>query len=205
MEEQSLKVHVGGMVATNGYLLVLGDDVFVIDAPKGMYEFVKNEGKTPTALLLTHQHYDHVEDAALFSNNGIPIYAYQQHSPPLIMQDLAQKWGANIQIQPFQVTNELKVKNMISVGKQSICTIHVPGHSPDSIVFYFAGKQFLFAGDTLFRGSIGRTDLPLGDHDSLLNGIKNDLLALDEDTLVFPGHGESTTIAEEAKTNPFLR
>ncbi len=205
MVEQSLKVHVGGMVATNGYLLVLGDDVFVIDAPKGMYEFVKNEGGKPTALLLTHQHYDHVEDVSLFSDDGIPVYAYQQHSPALIMQDLAQKWGANIQIQPFHVTNELKVKSMISVGAQSICTIHVPGHSPDSIVFHFVGKQFLFAGDTLFRGSIGRTDLPLGDHDALLKGIKNDLLTLDGETLVFPGHGEATTIDEEAKANLFLQ
>lgn len=203
--DPSLKTYIGGMVATNGYLLRLGDQCYVIDAPKGMYDFVKSEGVKPDVVLLTHQHYDHVEDASYFSKDGIPIYAYQPYSPPLVMKELAERWGMNVKVEPFTVTKELKGKEMISEGAMSIVCIHVPGHSPDSIAYYFAGKQFLFCGDTLFKGAIGRTDLPFGDHEALLSGIKENLLTLGNSVEVFPGHGEETTIGLESELNPFLR
>lgn len=196
---------VGGMVSTNGYLLTVGKDKFLIDAPKGIHAHLTKLGIKVTALLLTHQHYDHVEDAALFSQQGVPIYAYQQYSPPLIMKELAERWGVTMNIAPFTVTHEVKGKDIISVGDSSICLMHIPGHSPDSLVFYFAGKQFLFCGDTLFQGSIGRTDLPFGEHETLLSGIKEHLFSLADDIEVFPGHGEATTIGEEKEHNPFLR
>jgi len=94
---------------------------------------------------------------------------------------------------------------MIRIGASSICLIHVPGHSPDSIVFYFPGKSYLFVGDTLFQGSVGRTDLPGGDESQLLNGIAHKLLVLNRDVYVFPGHGESTTIGDERDYNRFFR
>lgn len=204
-QEPILRACVGGAVSTNGYLLRNGSDYFVIDAPKGMFDYVKSCGVKPVALLLTHQHYDHVEDAAKFSKDGIPIYAYQEYSPPLVMEELAKRWGLDIKVEPFEVTNVLKGKEIISVGNASICVFHVPGHSPDSVVFYFSGKQFLFCGDTLFEGSVGRSDLPFGDHKVLIDGINKHLMKLEDNIEVSPGHGDMTTIGHERRTNPFLK
>ena len=202
---ESLIMHTGGMVATNGYILGTGEEYFVIDAPRGIYEVMKSKGIKPTALLLTHQHYDHIEDAYLFSEAGIPIYAYQQYSPPLVLKEQAERWGFNVKINPFNVSDEINSKEIISVGQSSIVVLHVPGHSPDSIVYYFAGKQYLFSGDTLFNKSIGRSDLPFGDPQILLNGITSKLMTLENSVEVFPGHGEPTSIGEERIGNPFIR
>ena len=203
--QESLKVHVGGMVETNGYLLTLGKETFVIDAPKGMFEFVSKEGVTPTAMLLTHQHYDHIEDASYFSEQGVPIYAYETYSSSLTLEDSAARWGAAVSVAPFLVSHELKAETQITIGEHKISILHVPGHSPDSVVFHFTEKQALFAGDTLFCGSIGRTDLPGGSHQDLLNGIREKMLCLNDDTQVFSGHGQASSIGKEKASNPFIR
>jgi len=203
-EKSKMIKFVGGMVATNGYLLYTGDEYIAIDAPEGFYDFVDNQEIKPSALLLTHQHYDHVEDAAKFAKAGVPIYAYEDYSPDLIMEDLAQKWGMNVKVEPFKVTNSLKNREIVRIGKNSVCVIHVPGHSPDSVVLYFPGKLYLFAGDTLFNGSVGRTDLPGGDHDLLIEGIRDKMLVLNKEIEVFPGHGDRTMIGVERDSNPFF-
>ena len=92
----------------------------------------------------------------------------------------------------------------ISFGDSSLKAIYVPGHSPGSIVFYCEQDNFLLAGDVLFRGSIGRTDLPGGDHDLVIRTIKEKLLVLDPGTAVYPGHGQHTSIGIEKDHNPFL-
>jgi glyoxylase-like metal-dependent hydrolase (beta-lactamase superfamily II) len=95
----------------------------------------------------------------------------------------------------------------VAVGKIGAHIIHTPGHTPGSLSIHVPGgaKDTLFAGDTLFNGSIGRTDLPGGDFQQILKSIKERLLTLDDDTEVWPGHGPSTTIGEERRTNPFLQ
>ncbi len=196
--------YVGGMVSTNGYLLYTGEHYLAVDAPYGFFDYLKEEGITPKALLLTHQHYDHVEDAHKFEKAGIPIYSYAPYSKKLIMVDLAKKWGLDVVVKPYKVDHVLKGKDMIDIGGSSICIIHVPGHSDDSIVFYFPGKVLLFAGDTLFNSSIGRSDLPGGDGDLLIKGIAEKILVLNKGIQIFPGHGDGTYILKERLNNPFF-
>jgi len=92
----------------------------------------------------------------------------------------------------------------VLLGEDELLVIEAPGHSPGSICFYCAKQNFIISGDVLFKGSIGRTDLPMGDHQTLLDNIKNKLMALPGDTVVYSGHGTTTTIGEEKTSNPFL-
>ena len=201
----SLKVHVGGMVSTNGYLFDTGSEYYVIDAPKGMFDFVKSEGITPKAVLLTHQHYDHVEDASLFSKAGYPVYAYEAYSEELNILKQASRWGMMVNVAPYHVTNETKGSDSLQIGDDEVKLLHIPGHSPDSIAFHFPQTNVVFSGDTLFCGGLGRTDLPLSDDTLLVPAIKKHLLTLEDEVMVFPGHGGQTTIGEERVNNFGLR
>lgn len=205
MEALNLICIIGGYVDTNGYILELPGGHIVFDAPKGIFDEIQKRGIKPKALFLTHQHFDHVDDVHLFSKAGIPVYAYQGHSPELIMDERAREWGLPVNIEPFEVTDELKDVDLIKSAGSAICPLKVPGHSPDSIAYYLPGKEIVFAGDTLFDGSIGRTDLPFGEHETLLKKIKGELFTLPADTRVFPGHGEETSILKEKRTNQFLQ
>jgi hydroxyacylglutathione hydrolase len=102
-------------------------------------------------------------------------------------------------------SQELNEGDKISIGNTILSIIHVPGHSPGSICFYQELSKILITGDVLFNGSIGRTDLPGGDYDTLIAGIKNKLLVLPNDVDVFPGHGPASTIGDEKARNPFLQ
>ncbi|MFH0759464.1 MAG: MBL fold metallo-hydrolase [Bacteroidota bacterium] len=109
-------------------------------------------------------------------------------------------------VEPINGIDEFIEDNqLIPVGNHSLQAIHVPGHSMGSLAFYSRDGGFVITGDALFRGSIGRTDLPGGDYNTLINSINNRLLVLPPETVVFPGHGPSSTIGEETGSNPFLR
>jgi glyoxylase-like metal-dependent hydrolase (beta-lactamase superfamily II) len=108
-------------------------------------------------------------------------------------------------VNPQESRDLLMDGDVVSFGKSSLQVIHVPGHSPGSVAFFASADKLLFVGDILFEGSVGRTDLPGGNHDLLISGIKSKLLVLDEETRVFSGHGNETTIGWEKRTNPFLR
>jgi glyoxylase-like metal-dependent hydrolase (beta-lactamase superfamily II) len=113
-------------------------------------------------------------------------------------------FGFNIN-QPPAPTGFLRHGESFKFGISSLEIIHSPGHSPGSIVFYSKEDNFLIAGDVIFSGSIGRTDLPKGNYNTLMNSIKTKIMVLPADTIVYPGHGNSTTIGKEKKTNPFLQ
>ena len=104
-----------------------------------------------------------------------------------------------------EISHYLDEGDEIKIGEGTLKVIHVPGHSPGSIVLYDQKDGFMIAGDVLFQGSIGRTDLPGGSHKDLVEGIKNKLMPLPDSTVVLPGHGPETTIGEEKRSNPFLR
>jgi glyoxylase-like metal-dependent hydrolase (beta-lactamase superfamily II) len=106
---------------------------------------------------------------------------------------------------PPALTGFLKEGEPVKWGKSSLETIHIPGHSPGSICFYSREPEFVIAGDVLFSGSIGRTDLPGGNMDSLLSGIRKKLFFLPETCIVFCGHGPATSIGREKQYNPFLQ
>ena len=119
--------------------------------------------------------------------------------------DQAREFGIREKVHPTEIEHRLKEGDVIRIGSGSLEVIHVPGHSPGSIVLYDRADGFIIAGDVLFQGSIGRTDLPGGSYDQLVRGITEKLLQLPDNTDVFPGHGPATTIGRERVANPFLR
>jgi glyoxylase-like metal-dependent hydrolase (beta-lactamase superfamily II) len=195
----------GGSVSTNGYLLEGPEGLLVVDAPRGIVEAVKETGLKPQALLLTHQHFDHVEDAAALARLGATIYAWSPWSSELILDEAARRWGLPVTIEPFTVDSPLSGQDGLTVAGLELDLRHVPGHSPDSVVFHLPEEEFALAGDTLFAGSIGRTDLPGGRHRDLLEAIRTQLFTLAPTTRILPGHGPETTIAQEVAANPYLQ
>ena len=201
-----ISAHCGGFCQTNGYLVETPEGSVAIDAPDGMFNFCKQKDCKPTGLLLTHQHFDHIEDASLFHQAGIRIYASAAFSPELQLTDLAAKWGIPLSSPEFSVDEIFTSEtNRIEIIGIEFEPIPLPGHSPDSFVFHVALFQKLFSGDTLFAGGgIGRTDFPHGDHDLLVSGIKSKMAPLPTTTQLLPGHGPIGSLGEEIQNNSFL-
>jgi len=196
----------GGIAQTNGFLLQNKLGAIVVDAPEGMAKWIATQGIKLTALLLTHQHFDHVMDAAeLARNHACPIYAFAPYSTDLTLEKLyAAFTGSGVRVPPFVVTDLVADQaEFLTIGL-SWQVLHVPGHSPDSICFHSKDDETLLGGDVLFRDGVGRTDFPGGSWKRLLHGIQQKLLPLPDATQVYPGHGPATTIGRERQANPFL-
>jgi hydroxyacylglutathione hydrolase len=199
--------HTGGIAQTNGFLLESEKGCIVVDAPSGMCAWLQKRVAKPSALLLTHQHFDHVEDAAAIAAAfECPIYAFADYSQDLTLEKLFSAGsGMTISVPPFTVTHKLADDAGVDLVGLHFRVLHVPGHSPDSIAFYCAEEATLLGGDILFRDGVGRTDLPEGGWQMLLSGIAAKLLTLPDETRVHPGHGPSTDIRRERSRNPFLQ
>ena len=200
-----LHTFTGGAVQTNGYILEFDDKTcLVVDAPAGIADFLKGHELKATYLLLTHQHFDHVEDASALAESGAEIYGHSEFDRTLIRDQQAREaWGIPVNVPDFTVNHLLEGKTSLTLGDLTFEVSHVPGHSPDSISFYLKDELFLFSGDALFAGSIGRTDLPGGSHQQLLDSIRENLYILPDDVAVFPGHGPDTHIGKEKQSTPF--
>jgi glyoxylase-like metal-dependent hydrolase (beta-lactamase superfamily II) len=196
----TLDTFTGGFVATNGYLLQKDDTTLLIDAPAGIADWLSEKSITPDHLLLTHQHFDHVEDAARFA---CPIHAFADFSRELILDQGARAMGLSVHVDEFTISEVLSGQSALTLGAFEIDLLHLPGHSPDSIVFSLPGEQLAIVGDTLFAGGVGRSDLPGGDEQQLFTGIREKLLTLPGDTQLYPGHGPATS-PEGERGNPFL-
>ena len=198
---------------TNAYLLGEGDDCVLIDAPEGVAEWLEELGETPKELLLTHQHYDHVQDVAkLAKKTGIRTRAFADYSQELTLEIYRSMSGIPIEVEPYEIDEVLgNVENLTS-GAYTFKVEHIPGHSTDSIAFITQdadgnendSSTYVFAGDTLFAGSVGRPDLPGGDMDLLLDGIRKKLFTLPDHAQVFSGHGGESSIGHERATNPYF-
>lgn len=197
-----IRRYTGGVAQTNAYLLGQGERAILIDAPKGTSQWLDSLGEKPQHLLLTHQHYDHVEDAALLQKKGLTLYAWKPHSSFLTLEERLKAAGFDLKVTPYVVDKLLEGEEKLTLNGWDIQLFFIPGHATDGMAFYTEG--FLFSGDTLFARSIGRCDLPGGDAHLLIEGIERDLLSLPDETLVFSGHGEQTTIGEEKAYNAFL-
>ena len=168
--------------------------------------FVEDNNLTPVLLLNTHCHLDHI-----FGNRFVhKTWGLTLHLHPLEKQvlDLGPASGQLWQLPFDNYDGDLKYINEgdeLQIGDEILEIFLTPGHSPGSICFYSKAHKFLIGGDVLFSGSVGRTDLPGGDFKTLEESIKTKLYTLPEDVVVYPGHGESTTIADEIKTNPFVK
>lgn len=169
-------------------------------------DYISSNGLTLKRVLNTHLHLDHqFGNKFLFDTYGL--------SPEASIEDefLLDNVVAQARSYGFQVEEETQaigsyiIDNQdISFGNSSLKAIHVPGHSPGSMVLYSEKEGLMFVGDVLFRGSIGRTDLPKGDYATLINGITKKLFILPDSTIIYSGHGPKTTIGYEKENNPFL-
>jgi hydroxyacylglutathione hydrolase len=198
-----ISTYTGGMVQTNGYLVESVNGNYLVDAPDGICEWLDRKGVRVDALYLTHQHYDHVEDVAELQKRGVRVFAWAEYSKDLTLETYGASWG-------MPSVSGYQVDQLVAEGKgeyfQSPTQVsHVPGHSPDSISFYIRDAGVVFVGDALFAGSIGRCDLPGGDFDLLISGIKEKLLILPDETRVLSGHGPETTIGREKLSNEYLQ
>ena len=167
--------------------------------------YIEKKNLRPVKLLNTHCHIDHVFGNPFVSEN----WKLQLEINPLDLKVLesfplvCQMYGFNGKIQPEPIMTLLEGKQ-VKFGNTVLEIFFTPGHSPGSVCFYHAEQKFLIGGDVLFQGSIGRTDLPLGDHDTLLKSIREKLFVLPDDVVVYSGHGSPTKIGIEKKTNPFV-
>lgn len=169
---------------------------------------LKKRGLSPLAILLTHAHFDHIGAVdELRELYDIPVYLHQAERDWLGRPNLngSGKYAALPDYRVKDADILLSDEKELAIGPFRMEVLHTPGHSPGSLSFSFAEEGFAIVGDTLFRGSIGRTDLTDGSEKKLLESIRTQLLALGAETVLFPGHGPDTTPAVESTSNPFLR
>ena len=168
-------------------------------------KFITESELTPVKLLNTHCHIDHVlGNSFVASKYNVGLEIHENDLPTLhATPEYGHTFGFNIDKSP-EPTTLLKDGDVIKFGNSELNVLYVPGHSAGHIVFVAQEEKFIINGDVLFQGSIGRTDLPGGDYNTLIGSIKTKLLTLDDDFTVYSGHGPSTTIGFERSHNPFL-
>ncbi len=192
----------------NAYLIEGSEGYVLVDAPDGAAAWVARqlpEGSRLSHLLITHQHFDHVEDAAALQERyGCSIHAHSAYSPALTLEELGSGWGLP-PVAPFRVDDAFgSGKTGADWGGLSWEIFHIPGHAPDGVAYLLREKDCVFVGDILFAGAVGRTDFPGGSMAQLVRGIRTQLANLDPHTEVYSGHGPSTTIGEELLNNPYI-
>jgi hydroxyacylglutathione hydrolase len=168
-------------------------------------DYLDDQGLKPVKLVNTHCHVDHILGVAYLARKfDLPFIIHPEEKSLFShSRSQAEFFGLSLE-QPPEPKAFLNDGDVLSFGESTLNVIHIPGHSPGGILFHSSEQNFLISGDVLFRQSIGRTDLPGGDYDSLIGGIQTKLLGLEPETIVYPGHGPTTTIGEEKNTNPFL-
>jgi hydroxyacylglutathione hydrolase len=192
---------------------IIGDEVtheaMVIDPGDNIPEILsrlQRHGLTVRQIVITHAHIDHVGGAALLKKaTGAPVLLNQQDMDLLAMMEMQAGWlGVET---PEVAPPDASAEDGLAVGLPTLPAevLHTPGHTPGSICLLFPEQELLLAGDTLFAGSIGRTDLPGGNGRLILRSLHDRLLVLPDATRVVPGHGMETTIGEERQSNPFLQ
>ena len=169
-------------------------------------QFIEENELRPCMALQTHMHFDHVMGLAfLHRRYGLQPMCHALEQPVYeAAPEMVHDWFS-LQMPPLVPVSEyLFDQQLLEFGHTSLRVLHTPGHTPGGLCFYFPESKLLFTGDTLFQGSVGRSDLPGGDVQALIRGIWNQLLSLPDDTVVYPGHGPQTTIGDERRTNPYL-
>ena len=168
--------------------------------------FIAANNLNPKYLFLTHMHVDHAMSANYISHKySLPVMsAEEEQTLASRLTEQAAMFGLGGFYEPVTIDKFVHDGDEFPFGTETIKAIQVPGHSPGGLTFYFKESGFLLCGDVLFYESIGRTDLPGGSYEKLVSGIKNKVLALPDDTVIYTGHGEPTTVGHERNYNGFL-
>lgn len=200
-----------GIVRTNCYLVYNDDtkEVIIVD-PADSANVIKNEikekGLSVQAILLTHGHFDHIMAAKeLRDTYEVPIMAHE--SEEAILEDSSMNLSIGMGSSPYTIKADrlLHDEDVLELLHTKIKVLHTPGHTAGGVCYLFEDEKILISGDTLFEGSIGRTDFPTGSMSTLVRSIKDKLMVLDDDVVVYPGHEGETTISRERKFNPFIK
>jgi len=193
--------------AENNECLIIDPSCYFGSEYKELFQFIKNRSLKPVGMIATHFHFDHVMGAVKVGKEyGIQLAGHEDYKL------LFENFDLPTQIQFFDFEMEipnppeklLKDGDIIHIGNEVLKVLHIPGHSPCGIALLCEQQNIVFSGDILFEGSIGRTDLYMGDSALLISGIQKKLLVLNENTVVYSGHGAFTTIGDEKRNNPFL-
>lgn len=198
-----------GNMGTNCYFVYRDDlkEAIVFDPGDNgeyLYDKLKENGISVKAIFLTHGHFDHIYGVkALKKLSGAKVYSSEAELEILRDPDknLSGNFGRAVTVEPDETFNDLDVFGIAGMSFQAILT---PGHTSGGACFYFKEDNILIAGDTLFEGSVGRTDFPTGSMKTLVNSINSKLMVLPDNTRVYPGHGGTTTIGDERQNNPFI-
>lgn len=197
----------------NTYVIHDGKEAIVVDPgcwnkaeQQELERFLDENGLKPTRLVLTHAHIDHILGCAwMHKRYGLAPELHEKDLPVLgAGERTAHMYGLPYDPAP-EPKGFLSEGEEIKLGESSLSVLFVPGHAPGHIALYAAAEKFVVSGDVLFHNSIGRTDLPGGDLDTLLKSIREQLFTLDDEVIVYSGHGPETTIGRERRSNPFLK
>jgi len=200
-----------GSFETNCYILRSSSsskDCLVIDAgleAQPLVNYLLHNNYNPLSVILTHGHVDHITGVELLRQNWpkLKIYIHKLDVPMLEgIDNLSELTG--LPQKKIKADFLLEDGQLIEILGIKLKVLHTPGHSPGSICLYSQDEKTIFVGDTLFEGSVGRTDFPGGSTEQLLNSIKEKILTLPGNTKILPGHGPATTVAKEKKFNPFF-
>ena len=209
MKAMSIQQYVVSVCATNCYFAINDDtkEVLIIDpgaSAKQLAEKVKEHGLKPAGILLTHGHFDHAAAAEeLAQLLDVKIYAHEAEKETLEIPGLNLSGWEGV-TETYHADVYVKDEQELDLAGFKVRVLFTPGHTVGGCCYYFTEQGALFSGDTLFEGSIGRTDFPKGSASQLIRAIKDKLMILPEETAVYPGHGDMTGIRMERVNNPFL-
>lgn len=200
-----------GPLQTNGYILHKDNGSALVVDPGGdeeiLIEHLQKDNLSVKGILLTHAHFDHIGGVdGLREAYNAPVYIHEAESEwlpnPNLNGSILFLGGKTVETREadFLISEE----GMLTIDDWEVQVFFTPGHSPGSVSYYFKEEGVIFSGDVLFHGSIGRTDLPGGDYNTLMDSIRRKLLTLPDETIVANGHGPTTTIGKEKEMNPFI-
>lgn len=201
-----------GPIRTNAYLLTAPErgEAILIDAPGDVAgqveELLKKDACKLVELWITHGHWDHTQGGAdVVRRTGAKVLAHADDrvliETPEVMKRML---GDRFELEPIKVDRWIAQGDRLAALGTEVEVRHVPGHCPGNVLFYFPAAQCAFVGDALFAGSVGRTDLPGGSFDVLEKSIREQIYTLPDETTVYPGHGQDTTVEAEKSTNPYV-